>query len=100
MEDENLNQDTNTNETKSTYRKVTNYNEKSKSSFGKNVLLPFVVSVIGTTLVIGICFGVPEVKSKIMNFSSQTSENKDSSSPVSTAISLSQYSDTAISHIL
>lgn len=97
MEDENLNKDTNTNETKNTYRKVSNYHEKPKFNFGRNVLCPFITSVIGTSLVIGICFGVPEVKNKIMNFSSQTSENRNTSSPVSTAISLSQYSDTAIS---
>ena len=93
MEDENINNA----QTKNTYRKVSNYTEKSGDSFGKNVLLPLVSSIVGTSLVIGICFGVPEVRTKIIGYSSQTSIGQSASSPVSTAISLSGYSDTAIS---
>lgn len=69
MEDENSKQ--NTNQTQNGYRKVSSYKEKTKSSFGKNVFVPFVTSIIGTTLVIGVCFGVPEVKNKLMGNSTR-----------------------------
>ncbi len=36
-------------------------------SFGKSVLIPFFSGVIGTTLVIGTCFGIPQIKEKIID---------------------------------
>jgi len=97
MEEENTNNNTSFKQVKNNYTKIPKYKEKSKNNFGKNVLLPFTTSVIGTTLVIGLCFGVPEIKEKIINYSPQPSTNQNTSSLVSTAVSLSKYSDTAIS---
>ena len=97
MEEENTNNNTNFKQVKNNYTKIPKYKEKSKINFGKNVLLPFTTSIIGTTLVIGLCFGVPEIKEKIINYSPQPSTNQNTSSLVSTAVSLSKYSDTAIS---
>jgi len=97
MEEENINNNTNFKQVKNNYTKIPKYKEKSKINFGKNVLLPFTTSIIGTTLVIGLCFGVPEIKEKIINYSPQPSTNQNTSSLVSTAVSLSKYSDTAIS---
>ena len=42
--------------------------EKKQSSgagFGKTVVLPFVSGIIGATLVLGVCFSVPTIKSEI-----------------------------------
>ncbi len=76
---------------------------KNKSSFSKNVLLPFISGIVGTSLVIGVCFGIPEVRTKIIGEqgykSSDTSyEAKPSSTTTvnATAVSLKEYSDTAI----
>ena len=50
-------------EFENSYKRVNNfYNEKPKSSFGKSVILPFTSGILGASLVIGICFGVPQIK--------------------------------------
>ena len=48
------------------YRKVDNFYKESKStpSFGKSVVVPFVSGVLGAILVVGTCFGVPQIKSR------------------------------------
>ena len=38
---------------------------KTKSGFGKSVLLPFCSGVVGCAVVIGTCFGVPSIRSEI-----------------------------------
>ena len=79
------------------------YNEKkvkNKSGFGKTVLLPFFSGVVGCALVIGTCFGIPSIRSAIMNDSegslSNTSNNSNESSGYVSQIALSNYSDTAV----
>ena len=79
------------------------YNEKkvkNKSGFGKTVLLPFFSGVIGCALVIGTCFGVPSIRSAIINDSegslSNTSNNSNENSGYVSQIALSNYSDTAV----
>ena len=78
------------------------YTEKSqhKSSFGKNVVLPFFSGVVGCALVFGICFGIPEVKSKIIgdtNFSFSNSHNNSTSSDGTVSqVDLNKYSDTSV----
>ncbi|MBO5478465.1 MAG: hypothetical protein J6A04_01935 [Clostridia bacterium] len=61
--DENLNDkktyqviDMSENETKS---------KKTNNTFSKSVLLPFVSGAIGATLVIGTCFGIPQIRDTI-----------------------------------
>ena len=39
---------------------------KSKSGFGKSILLPFCSGVLGATLVVGTCFGVPQIRTYLM----------------------------------
>ena len=56
------------NKSQNGYKKISGYKEKTKSSFGKSVLVPFITSIIGATLVVGVCFGVPEIKNKILNY--------------------------------
>lgn len=79
------------------------YNEKkvkNKSGFGKTVLLPFFSGVVGCALVIGTCFGVPSIRSAIINDSegslSNTSNNNNQNSGYVSQIALSNYSDTAV----
>ena len=83
---------------------VTNnpYNTKkasNKSGFGKSVLLPFCSGVVGCAIVIGACFGIPSVRSEILNTSSDDSlsnTSNNSSSGYVSQVSLGNYSDTAV----
>ena len=72
---------------------------KSKIGFGRGFLLPFISGVLGCTVVIGTCFGVPSIKSKLLgntsNDNNSNSSNSISSGYVSQT-SLSNYSDTAV----
>ncbi len=40
--------------------------KKSSSSFSKSILLPFCSGVLGATLVVGTCFGVPQIRTYLM----------------------------------
>lgn len=80
-----------------------NKNEKSqknKTGFGKTVILPFVSGVVGCSVVLGTCFGVPSIRSKLINNSSSNISTSNSSSTQSngyvTQTALSNYSDTAV----
>ena len=80
-----------------------NKNEKSqknKTGFGKTVILPFVSGVVGCSVVLGTCFGVPSIKTKFLDNSSSNISTSNSSSTQSngyvTQTSLSNYSDTAV----
>lgn len=79
----------------------TSYNKtKNKSGFGKSVLLPFVSGVVGCSVVIGTCFGVPSIKTKLIGNSyssiSSTNNNSTQSDGYVKQISLNNYSDTAV----
>lgn len=72
-------------------------NNKSNSSVSK-ITVPFISGMLGATLVVGTCFGVPSIKNKLLS----SNEVKPGSSVITqvssnpTQISLSNYSDTAI----
>ena len=75
---------------------------KTKTGFGKSVVLPFFSGIVGCAVVIGTCFGVPSIRENILgtssnnsNFSSSNSSSTDSSGYVSQT-SLSNYSDTSV----
>ncbi len=76
---------------------------KKESSFIKSSVVPFISSAIGTFLIIGICFGIPGIKNKILSTSDNqgTTENSHISSiqegGVTNTISLTDYSNTSIS---
>ena len=74
--------------------------QKNKTGFGKTVILPFVSGVVGCSVVLGTCFGVPSIRSKLINNSSSNISTSNSSSTQSngyvTQTSLSNYSDTAV----
>jgi len=78
------------------------YEPKRKSNiklgFGKGFLIPFFSGILGCSLVIGTCFGVPSIRSKIFgtnDFSTTTTNSSENRGYVSQT-SLSNYSDTSV----
>ena len=72
-----------------------------KSNFGTNVVIPFFSGVLGCGIVIGTCFGIPSVRSKILNgnysYISNSNSNSDSKyNGYVSEVNLSNYSDTAV----
>ena len=67
----------------------------SSGGFGKSVFVPFLSGIVGATLVVGTCFGVPSIKNKLI----KTNNISVPSSTTSTtsAINIADYSNTAIS---
>ena len=93
-------------ENNNNFKNVSNFDytkENKSNGFRKNVVVPFFSGVLGCMVVVGTCFGVPSIKSKLIGDSSSTSSV---SSPVTSSnnygtsttkqISLSKYSDTAV----
>lgn len=80
-----------------TFKSVGFCNNKGRG-VGKTVFISFLSGIVGASLVVGTCFGIPEVKEKIIgNQKEITEETKQTSTQVNaTAVSLTQYSDTAI----
>ena len=59
------------------------YNQKSKLSFGRSVIFPFISGILGASLVVGICFGVPQIKERLIYPESalaSTNSNKEQAS--------------------
>ena len=81
----------------------TSYNKtkKNKSGFGKSVMLPFVSGVVGCSVVIGTCFGVPSIRTKLLgNTGSSSISISNNTSTQSDGYvkqtSLENYSDTSV----
>ena len=86
--------------TKITTGNGTIMNNSYHSGFGSSVVLPFVSGLLGCSVVIGTCFGVPSIKQKIIG-DSQSSistpvSNSTNSDGFVSEISLQRYSDTAV----
>ncbi len=75
-----------------------NFKKNNTNGFGKNVLVPFFSGIVGCSLVIGTCFGVPSIKEKLIGDESTNSTVQTSTATGTTAnlISLSNYSNTAV----
>ena len=80
-----------------------NYKREKTHGFKNHVVLPFFSGVIGCSLVIGTCFGVPSIKERILgnNYSSTSTSSSsslvtDSSAGTVDFVSLENYSDTAV----
>ena len=73
---------------------------KSGTGFGKTVLLPFTCGILGAGLVIGTCFGVPNIRNSIIKSFASTSvinSNSTGTANINTEqISLLDYSDTSV----
>ncbi len=73
-------------------------------SFTKSVILPFMSGIIGASLVIGICFGIPQIQEAIFRKEEtpstqimQQGNNSNMSGNINAqAISLSGYSETSM----
>ncbi len=68
---------------------------KAKLGFGKGVLIPFISGVLGCSVVIGACFGIPSIRDNLLGKTIDSSSNTINSGYV-TQTSLSNYSDTAV----
>lgn len=93
-------------ENKNNTYKVVSYSEekeKKNNGFGKTVAVPFISGVLGATIVIGTCFGVPTIKEFIIGKSSNSvltstsSSNNNNDTSNVTYVSLQNYSDTGVS---
>ena len=76
----------------------TNFKQGKQNNFGKMVLIPFASGVVGCSLVLGTCFGIPSIKEKIIgkqNSSVQTS-TQTASGTTTNLVSLSNFSNTAV----
>ena len=45
---------------------------RGSNGFGKSIILPFVSGVLGATIVVGVCFSVPGIKSFLTGVSSKS----------------------------
>lgn len=74
--------------------------DKSKSySFKSNIFVPFIAGVLGATLVVGLAFGVPNIKKSLLTYNPSTvsdSNSNFSNTGVVDYVSLNSYSDTAV----
>lgn len=86
------------NEVKQPTYKAYSSNEKTKSGFFKNSFVPFCSSALGTFLVIGVCFGMPNIRNKILNNNNTYTNNglTITEGQVANTISTTNYSNTAI----
>ena len=80
---------------------ISNPSSYQKGSFGKTIGIPFISGILGCSLVLGTCFGVPEIKQKLFsntNNSVSTSTNTSlNTGTINTdLVSLTKYSDTAV----
>jgi len=80
------------------YNVYSSNKKEKKTSFLKNALVPFCSSVLGTSLVIGICFGIPNIKNTILNTTTVTTDTglTITEGKVNNTVSLSDYSNTSI----
>ena len=78
--------------------KTSKANFKQSNGFGKSVLVPFFSGILGCSLVIGTCFGVPSIKEKLIGETTTNSTVQTSTATGTTTnlISLSNYSNTAV----
>lgn len=77
------------------YTTISSDKKMGNSNFMKNALVPFLCGGIASMLVVGVCFGVPGIRTKLLG---NTSNNGLSftSGPVANTISHTDYSNTSI----
>lgn len=87
-------------ENKGSFQTIKSYSnfssdKRSSSSFSKNVILPFFSGILGCSLVIGTCFGVPTIKEKLIG-STYTHSAGTIETSTGNYVSLSDFSDTSV----
>ena len=75
-----------------------NFKETNNHSFGKSIVLPFISGILGCSVVLGTCFGVPSIKNKLVGNSNSTVQTSTPTANGTTTsfVSLSNYSNTAV----
>lgn len=75
-----------------------NFKKSNGNGFGKTILLPFISGIVGCSVVVGTCFGVPSIKEKLLDTDKNSTVQTSISGTGSTAnfVSLSNYSNTAV----
>jgi len=73
------------------------------NGFGRNIVVPFLSGIVGASLVVGLCFGVPTIKNSLIGTSASTSSESSTSittnqstGTTSNLVSLSSYNETGI----
>lgn len=69
---------------------------KNGGSFGRSIFVSFISGIVGTSLVIGVCFGTPSIRSKLLNEDSYLTTTSAESSYPTSLINLSEYSETSV----
>lgn len=81
-------------------QKNISYNDsKEKSNFTKTILLPFISGIVGCIIVLGTCFGIPSIKSRLLNNNSNISSSNNNSTKADgyvSQVNLNEYSNTSI----
>ena len=77
-----------------TYTMYSSTEKKQKQpGFFKNAFVPFCSSALGTFLVIGVCFGMPNIRNKILNNTTYTDTGLTiTEGTVSNTVALTDYS--------
>lgn len=82
------------------FKNVISHSNYHSNNFGKNVIIPFISGMLGCALVLTTCFGISNIKDKLISPSSSisTSANTTQSTGIinDNLISLSNYSDTTV----
>lgn len=76
-----------------------NFKQNQKqNNFEKTVLIPFASGVIGCSLVLGTCFGIPSIKEKLIGNQTSTvqTSTQTASGTTTNLVSLSNFSNTAV----
>lgn len=69
---------------------------KRSGGFGRTVFVPFVSGVIGATLVIGTCFGVPSIKEKLIGSKATITTSITAPDGTKNIVNIADYSNTAM----
>ena len=84
------------------YKKF-NLDTKKSGSFKSNIFIPFISGMLGASAVLGLCFGVPNIKGKLVAYNpsevsnlSSSADGQISNSEIVDYVSLNNYSDTAV----
>ena len=73
------------------------FKKKNNFNFGKSIILPFLSGIVGCSVVVGTCFGVPGIKEKLVGKTTSIQTSTPSTSGTTTnLISLSNFSNTAV----
>lgn len=84
---------------KNNFNSSNNSSKNNKGSFFKSVVIPFFSGVVGCSLVLGTCFGVPSIREELIGkdyVQTSTPWEDSSNTGTVTQVNLANYSDTAV----